>query len=121
MNLKIKKPRDVVCRKVLAERLSAIADADSALTKPRARALALTVFKGALEQGRQEIQRRFEGQEAAGAATLRAGAYLLDQLIRTLHEFTTTRVYPQFQNQHIAIIARAGMGARKSRRNPIWM
>lgn len=110
MRLKIKKPRDVICRKTLAERLGAIADEGHDLTKPKARGQVLAVFKGALEQGRGEVQRRFEAREAGGAVTLRGGAYLLDQLIRTLHEFTTTRVYAQFQDEHIALIATGGYG-----------
>ena len=114
MRLKIKKPRDVICRKTLAERLDAIAkEAEVSgvdLTKPKARGQVLAVFKGALEDGRSEIQRRFEDRASAGAATLRAGAYLLDQLIRTLHEFTTTRVFPKIKDEHIALIATGGYG-----------
>lgn len=111
MLLKIKKPRDVVCRKTLAQRLSAIAMAPSAdMTKPKERGLALAIFKGAFEDGRAEIQRRFETREATSTQTLRAGAYLLDQLIRTLHEFTTNRVFPQTKEEHMALIATGGYG-----------
>lgn len=113
MRLKIKKPRDVIYRKTLAARLDAIAlDAmdSGGLTKPKARGEVLAVVKGALEQGRAEIQRRFEAREATGTATLRAGAYLLDQLIRTLHEFTTTEVFPEIKDEHMALIATGGYG-----------
>lgn len=111
MLLKIKKPRDVVCRKTLAQRLSVIAtDPKVDMTKPKERGLALAVFKGALEDGRAEIQRRFEAREASSTRTLRAGAYLLDQLIRTLHEFTTNQVFPQTKEEHMALIATGGYG-----------
>ncbi len=112
MRLKITKPRDVVCRKTLAEDLCAIADEQGDLTKPKARAQVLKVFKGALENGRAEVQRRFEERARAGAgvSALREGAYLLDQLIRTLHEFTTNKVFPQIKEEHIALIATGGYG-----------
>lgn len=110
MRLKIKKPRDIVCRKALAERLGAIAVEMGDLTEPKARAQVLAVFKGALEDGRGEIQRRFEARVANGVATLHGGAYLLDQLIRTLHEFTTTQVFPKIQSEHMALIATGGYG-----------
>jgi len=110
MRLKIKKPRDIICRKALAERLDAIAAESGSLTKPKARALALAVFKAALEDGRGEIQRRFESGEAKGVATLHAGAYLLDQLIRTLHELTTSQVFPGVDGDHMALVATGGYG-----------
>ena len=110
MRLKIKKPRDVINRKALAARLNALALNAGDLTKPKARGPVLALFKEALEEGHREVQRRFEEQEATGSATLRAGAYLLDQLIRTLHEFTTTRVYAQTAADHMALIATGGYG-----------
>ncbi len=76
---------------------------------PKARGKILKVFKDGLEKGRDEIQRRFEAKEASGADTLRAGAYLLDQLIRTLHEFTITYVYP-LADEALSLIATGGYG-----------
>ncbi|HEY9164276.1 MAG TPA: bifunctional uridylyltransferase/uridylyl-removing protein, partial [Magnetovibrio sp.] len=110
MRLKIKKPRDVINRKDLAARLDAAASSGGDLTKPNARGPVLALFKGALEDGRREVQRRFEEREAVGSATMHSGAYLLDQLIRTLHEFTTIRVFPQIAGDHVALIATGGYG-----------
>lgn len=123
MRLKIKNPREVICRKSLAERLDALAHEAQVpaqsqaraqkgavdFSKPSARAPVLAAFKDALEHGHREIRRRFEAREAAGAATLRAGAYLLDQLIRTLHEFTVTHVKPLAPGD-MSLIATGGYG-----------
>lgn len=116
MRLKIKTPRDVINRKALARTLDALAvEAEQTASgpvdwnKPQARGPVLAVFKSALEDGRGEIQRRFENREAAGAATMRAGAYLLDQLIRTLHEFTVHHVQP-LDETDISLVATGGYG-----------
>jgi len=114
MRLKIKKPRAIICRKTLAERLDAImAQAKAAGDSPNkasVRAQVLAAFKETMEHGRSEIQRRFEEREAPGVATLQAGAFLLDQVIRSLHEFTTLRVFPKIQRDHMALIATGGYG-----------
>lgn len=108
MLLKIKKPRGVICRKTFMAELCEIAHAAD-LKKPKVRGQVLTLFKGALESGRGEIQRRFEAGEVSGSGTLRAGAYLLDQLIRTLHEFTITHVF-DMADEHMSLIATGGYG-----------
>ena len=112
MRLKIKNPRGIINRKSLAGRLEVLgagAGPSTDWTKPAARGPVLKVFKDALDDGRKEIQRRFEEREAAGAATMRAGAYLLDQLIRTLHEFTVTHVQP-LDKTDLCLIATGGYG-----------
>lgn len=113
MFLKIKSPRGVINRKTFMLALCEIANAASDegidLKKPKVRGKILKVFKDGLEKGRAEIQRRFEAKEASGAATLLAGAYLLDQLIRTLHEFTITHVYV-LPDDAMSLIATGGYG-----------
>ena len=109
MLLKIKKPRGVICRKTFMTALCEIAHDSGDVKKPKGRAKVLKLFKTALEDGRTEIQRRFESGEASGVATLRAGAYLLDQLIRTLHEFTITHVF-DMSDAEICLVATGGYG-----------
>lgn len=112
MPLKVKKPREIIDRKAFQAHLSALADgAKSAdFTKPKLRGEVLTLFKAVQDLGRTEIQRRFEAGEAGGEATLRAGAYLLDQIIRTLQEFTLAQVYPALKDEHMAMVATGGYG-----------
>jgi len=108
MRLKIKNPRGVICRKTFMAELCEIAHSGDA-KKPKARGQILKLFKNSLENGRTEIQRRFETGEATSARTLRAGAFLLDQLIRTLHEFTITHVFAM-QDDDMSLVATGGYG-----------
>ncbi|MBF0248181.1 MAG: [protein-PII] uridylyltransferase [Alphaproteobacteria bacterium] len=111
MRLTINKPRDVIDRKAFTRKLRELARAGSKpdFTQPKMRALVLQLFKAEMEDGRAEIRRRFESREATGAKTLRAGAYLLDQVIRTLHEFTIEAVYP-LRDQNMSLVATGGYG-----------
>ncbi|MCW8914257.1 MAG: [protein-PII] uridylyltransferase [Magnetovibrio sp.] len=109
MLLKIKKPRGIICRKTFMAELCEIAHSTKDIKKPKDRAKVLKLFKAGLEDGRAEIQRRFESEELSGPAALRAGAYLLDQLIRTLHEFSITHVY-DMADEDISLIATGGYG-----------
>lgn len=113
MLLKIKNPRGVFHRKEFIASLKELSVDEGGkavdVTKPRARGRVLKAFKEALAAGHKEIQRRFEEGEAAGPATLRAGAFLLDQVILALHEFTITQVHPM-DNDDMCIVATGGYG-----------
>jgi len=108
MRFIIKSPRGIICRKTLTADLSILVQGGD-LKKPKVRGKVLALFKAALDGGRGEIQRRFESGEATGARTLRAGAFLLDQLIRTLHELTITHVVA-LPDDAMSLIATGGYG-----------
>src|SRR5258708_28896019 len=58
------------------------------------------------------MRRRWEAA-ADGAQTVREHCFLMDQLIRALHDFTTSNVYPvanPTSGEHIAIVAVGGYG-----------
>lgn len=63
-------------------------------SSPRGRATALQIFKAALYRGVAEIRRRFESDEMTGAEVVQANAFLVDQLVRCIHDHADTRVYP---------------------------
>ena len=112
MRLKATKPRAIVNRKLFHGELSALAAGDpkANFIKPKSRNAVLSLFKKYLSDGHNEVQRRFEGREVSGAGTLCAGSYLLDQMIRTLHEFTITTVFPNIKNHDISVVATGGYG-----------
>ena len=112
MRANLKKPTEIIDRKAFQGELMALSEGlDIAdFTKPKLRSGVLTLFKAKLATGHKEIQRRFESQECSGAGAMRAGAYLLDQLIRTLHEFTLTKVYSSLKNQDMSVVATGGYG-----------
>ena len=87
----IPRQRDIIDRRAVADALAlAIAAAPASGVD---RGVLLPPLKAALAAGRAEIRRRFE----AGGPAARAVAeqcFLIDQLIRVLHDLVTERVYP---------------------------
>jgi [protein-PII] uridylyltransferase len=81
--------RAIIDRRVLAERLDALEGADSAAL----RAGATPIFKQALADGRAEIARRLAEKPYQGTETAAAYAFLVDQILRLVHDFTVRRVY----------------------------
>ena len=108
---RIRKQRDIIDRKSLAGKLQELAgwSGYSAKTRPDV----LGFFKGALAQGDAEIRRRFEEEGMTGLDTVRARGFLVDQIIRTLHEFAITHVYPVANpttGEQLSITATGGYG-----------
>ena len=78
-----------------------------------ARSHVVALLKDALEQGRAEMARRLEAQPSAGHAIAGGYAFLIDQLIRTVHEFVTQHTYPaanRSTGERLAIMAVGGYG-----------
>jgi [protein-PII] uridylyltransferase len=76
------------------------------------RAALLTVLREALDDGRAEIKERFLRRNDGAEAVL-AQAYLMDSVIRTIHEAVTTKLYRApnpTQAEQIAVIAVGGYG-----------
>ncbi len=90
---KIRKQRDIIDRKALTLELEELVSWSGFTNKTRGQVL--KIFKTALKKGSTEIQRRFEAQEARGLETVKANSFLLDQLVRTLHDFALTHAYPR--------------------------
>ncbi|HSY85114.1 MAG TPA: bifunctional uridylyltransferase/uridylyl-removing protein, partial [Verrucomicrobiae bacterium] len=104
----IRDQRAVIDRRRLSTSLAdAGAKGDAAL---------LEVLKRALAEGRVEIRRRFEAEARAEDAGLRVGretCFLMDQLIRTLYDYTTQQVFPLANpsaGEHLALVAVGGYG-----------
>ena len=83
----IRDQRALVDRRALAGRLDAIAEGDRRADE---RASVLAELKSALAAGRAEVIRRFEGA-ADGRAAGRELSFHIDQLQRTLPDFSTTQ------------------------------
>ena len=116
--------RAIIDRRDLAAALEAVAG--ERLDPAAERARLLVELKYALAAGRAEIRRRFEAgagerkpqafREAGaadGRAVGRADCFLIDQLVRSLHDFATARVFPLANPsaaEHLAIVAVGGYG-----------
>src|SRR5438067_1260390 len=106
----ILRQRDIIDRRALAEQLAqAIAESGKPATD---RSVVLPPLREALAHGRAEIRRRFEAEGNAPRA-IREQCFLVDQLIRVLHDFVTETVYPlanPTEGEKLAIVAVGGYG-----------
>ncbi|WP_445194040.1 [protein-PII] uridylyltransferase [Sphingomonas sp. Tas61C01] len=81
--------RAIIDRRALAEQIAGIDGAAAALRR------AVTAeLKAALTAGREEIDRRLRVHPSRGLEAANAQAYLVDQLLRLLFDFTVQRLHP---------------------------
>jgi [protein-PII] uridylyltransferase len=109
--VRLRKQRDIIDRQALTGTLDALAGWSDYSEKSRAKVL--DIFKESLSHGWDEIKRRFESGEIKGAEAVAGHTFLIDQLIRTLHDFTTKYVYPTAnptKGEQISIAATGGYG-----------
>jgi [protein-PII] uridylyltransferase len=100
--------REIIDRRALLADLDALADATS---EPPRKQVA-EILKAALNAGRSEIRRRFENG-ASGTETVHALSFLMDQIIRVLHDFVGAHVYANAnptKGEHMALVAVGGYG-----------
>jgi [protein-PII] uridylyltransferase len=105
----IPQQREIIDRRTLSSALDALAEAGGGSA---ARPAVLAELKLALKLGRDEIRGRFESGWG-GRETLRAHAFLIDQLIRAIYDYATRHVYPLANPtaaEHQAIVAVGGYG-----------
>ncbi len=88
---RIRKQRDVIDRKALMSRLDELVSWSGYRSKTQGQVL--DIFKETLHAGRDEVRRRFEDDAVPGSEIIRTGAFLIDQLVRTIHDFAVTYVY----------------------------
>ena len=107
----VSKPRQIIDRKALRAELGALVEWSG--YTPKTQSQVLDMFKRAFRGGWDEVRRRFEAGEAGGPETIHANAYLMDQLIRTIHEFAETSVYPAANpttGEQMSVMATGGYG-----------
>ncbi|MBN8807950.1 MAG: [protein-PII] uridylyltransferase [Sphingomonas sp.] len=101
--------RAIIDRRAVAETLAALADSDRA----RLRKLATAELKAALDAGRAEIERRLIAYPSRGLEIANSQAFLIDQILRLLYDFTTHRLYPLSNPtaaERLTLIAVGGYG-----------
>ncbi|MFM5892816.1 MAG: [protein-PII] uridylyltransferase [Novosphingobium sp.] len=102
--------RAVIDRRALA---GGIADAVAAGGAKTARVQVVELLRGALAHGREEIARRLLAHPSAGHECAEAQAFLVDQLVRTIHDHVITDVYPSHNRtagERLTIMAVGGYG-----------
>ena len=109
MRQTIKQQRAIIDRQALQERLDEIAK-----TSPSGaarRALILDALKAAHQAGHAEIRRRFEAA-GLGDETLLEHTFLIDQIVRLIHDFALTHEFPDAAGKKgtMAVVAVGGYG-----------
>lgn len=108
--LRIANQRAVIDRRALTE---AIHEAVAAQGTVPARARVVELLRAALAHGRDEIARRLTERPTAGHDCAEAQAFLVDQLLRIIHDHIITDVYPagnRSTGERLTIIAVGGYG-----------
>ena len=102
--------RDIIDRRVLADRLDDIAGKGDAAEQRRA---CVGVLKEALAAGRSELHRRMLAEEARGRTLASAYAFLTDQILRLAYDFVTQKLYPLSNptaGERLTLLAVGGYG-----------
>ena len=101
--------RAIIDRRSLAEALAAIEGSDRA----KLRQAATKLLKAALNDGRAEIEQRLIAHPSRGLEIAASQAFLIDQILRLLYDFTTQRLYPLSNPtaaERLTLIAVGGYG-----------
>ena len=101
--------RQIIDRRSVAERLAAIEGSDATALRKAATA----ILREALDHGRVEIEHRLDAQPTHGLQSAAAGAFLIDQILRLLWDFTVERLYPTnnpTSSERMVLIAVGGYG-----------
>ena len=102
--------RAIIDRRALA---GSIADAAATSGAAKARPRVVELLRAALADGRSEIARRLSAKPSAGYECAEAQAFLVDQLVRVIHDHVATDIYPsgnRSTGERIAIMAVGGYG-----------
>src|SRR5688500_10585515 len=83
--------RAIIDRRALADQLTELEGADNGALRGGATVL----LKQSLANGRAEIARRLEEKPYQGTETATAYAFLVDQILRLVHDLTLQRLYPR--------------------------
>ncbi len=89
---RIPRRRDIIDRRDLAGQLHEVAGWSG--YSQATRGAVVQIFKAVLYKGVGEIRHRFEEEANQGAEVVAANAYLVDQLVRGIHDFACRYVYP---------------------------
>ena len=101
--------RAIIDRRKLGEAIAALAEEQGDKARPKI----VAHLRDALEAGRVEIARRLEEKPSAGHECASAQSFLIDQLVRIVHDHVTTHVYPvanRSSAERLTILAVGGYG-----------
>ena len=103
----IQRQREIVDRRALQAELGSLAESGEP-----AREQVSAILKRVVTAGRAEVRQRFEAGSSGTEATQEL-AFLVDQVIRVLYDFVTTRIYPianPTKGERLSLVAVGGYG-----------
>ncbi|MCA1748050.1 MAG: [protein-PII] uridylyltransferase [Parasphingopyxis sp.] len=106
---KVKHRKQIIDRRAVAARLGEVEAGDTVATRKAGAA----VLAEAHDAGREEIARRLAEMPTSGTIIAGSYAFLYDQLLRLLYDFTVDRLYPisnPSSSERLALIALGGFG-----------
>ena len=101
--------RAIIDRRALADEIAALHEAGGAEARPAI----VRALRMAFDEGRKELARRLEETPSAGHEVTAGFSFLMDQLLRVIHDHVTTHLYPapnRTQAERLAILAVGGYG-----------
>ncbi|OYX44178.1 MAG: bifunctional uridylyltransferase/uridylyl-removing protein, partial [Sphingomonadales bacterium 32-64-22] len=108
--IRIPNQRAVLDRRKLAGDIAeAVAEAGAA----KARKRVVELLRGAMAEGREELTRRLAEKPSAGHEITAGFAFLMDQIIRVMHDHVVTDLYPvnnRSSGERLTIMAVGGYG-----------
>lgn len=108
--IKIPNQRAVIDRRALSQNIArAVAEVGAEKARPQV----VELLRGALAAGREEMTRRLTEKPSSGHAITAGFAFLVDQLIRVMHDHVVADVYPvanRSSGERLTIMAVGGYG-----------
>ncbi|MEY4722487.1 MAG: hypothetical protein RIQ46_2212, partial [Pseudomonadota bacterium] len=108
--IRISNQRAIVDRRALTTAITALVeDKGAQAARPRV----VELLRGALASGREEIARRLLERPSAGNECAEAQSFLIDQLVRVIHDHVMSDVYPvnnRSTGERLTIMAVGGYG-----------
>ena len=101
--------RAILDRRVLAERVASLAEEHG----EKARPAILEALREALDTGRAELARRLAEKPSAGYECVHGHSFLIDQLVRVIHDHVFEHVHPapnRTAAERLAVLAVGGYG-----------
>ncbi|MEP3051866.1 MAG: [protein-PII] uridylyltransferase [Erythrobacter sp.] len=107
--LRIPRQRAIIDRRKLAGEIAGLAKEKG----EDARQDVVALLRSALEDGRKELATRLMAKPSAGHECVNGQSFLVDQLVRVIHDYVTTHVYPVANRtaaERLSILAVGGYG-----------
>ncbi|MEG3597717.1 MAG: bifunctional uridylyltransferase/uridylyl-removing protein, partial [Pseudomonadota bacterium] len=105
----VPRQRAIIDRRKLASGIDSLVGEHGDKARPHV----VGLLKDALDRGRAELAQRLEAKPSAGHENAGGFAFLIDQLIRVIHDHAVTHLYPsanRSQAERLAIMAVGGYG-----------